>query len=80
MAQKGWLQPVKRRKHKTTNSRHPYPRYPNLIAGLVVSYPDQVWVADITYIRLGQDFIYLAVVMDVFTRVVRGWALSRLID
>jgi transposase InsO family protein len=61
-------------------SQHPYPRYPNLVKDLVVLYPDQVWVADITYIRLEQEFIFLAIVLDVFTRCVRGWCLSRLID
>jgi len=80
MRKKGWLQPVKRRKTRTTNSQHPYPRYPNLIKDLRVSFPDQVWVADITYIRLQQEFVYLAVVLDVFTRSVRGWELSRLLD
>lgn len=80
MRQKGWLQPVKRTKTRTTNSDHPYPRYPNLVEGLVPSWPEQVWVADITYIRLGQGFIYLAVLMDVFTRAIRGWQLSRALD
>ena len=80
MRQKGWLRPVKRAKTRTTNSDHPYPRYPNLVGGLVVIHPDQVWVVDITYIRLGQDFIYLAVVLDVFTRGIRGWNLSRNLD
>lgn len=80
MREKGWLQPVKRRHYRTTNSQHPYPRYPNLINDLVVLYPDQVWVADITYIRLQEGFIFLAIVLDVFTRSVRGWSLSRLID
>ena len=47
---------------------------------LVVSHPDQVWVADITYIRLKNSFIYLAVLMDVFTRSIRGWHLSRTLD
>jgi len=42
--------------------------------------PDQVWVADITYIRLARDFVYLAVIMDVHTRAVRGWHLSRSLD
>ena len=42
--------------------------------------PDQVWVADITYVRLAHDFVYLAVLMDVFTRCVRGWHLSRSLD
>ena len=80
MRQKGWLQPVKRSKTRTTDSDHPYPRYPNLVEQLVPGWPDQVWVADITYIRLGQGFIYLAVLLDVFPRAIRGWHLSRSLD
>jgi putative transposase len=68
------------RRCRTTNSDHPYPRYPNLVAGLVVSQPDAVWVADITYVRLQRDFVYLAVLMDVFTRAIRGWELARHLD
>jgi putative transposase len=80
MRQKGWLKRVKRAKTRTTNSDHPYPRYPNRVEGLLVTQPDQVWVVDITYIRLGNGFIYLAVVLDVFTRSIRGWNLSRNLD
>jgi transposase InsO family protein len=80
MRQKGWLRPVRRAKCRTTNSQHPYPRYPNRVEGLLVVFPDQVWVADITYIRLGAGFVFLAVVMDVFTRAIRGWSLSRSLD
>jgi putative transposase len=80
MRKKGWLQPLKRRNCRTTNSQHPYPRYANLVKDLTITRPDQVWVSDITYIRLRQEFIYLAIVLDVFTRTVRGWCLSRLID
>lgn len=65
---------------RTTDSNHPHPRYPNRIQGLTLSRPDQVWVADITYIRLGRRFVYLAVILDAYTRAVRGWALSRNID
>lgn len=68
------------RKRRTTNSEHSFPRYPNLVELLVVQRPDQVWVADITYIRLGNGFVYLAVVMDVFTRAIRGWHLDRSLD
>lgn len=64
----------------TTDSRHSYGRYPNLMADLTVLRPDQVWVADITYVHVGHGFVYLAVVMDVFTRVIRGWHLSRHLD
>jgi len=80
MAQKGLLRPVKRRKKRTTDSDHPYPRYPNLVKSLEVTHPDHVWVSDITYIRLRQEFVYLAVILDVFTRAIRGWCLSRLLD
>jgi len=74
------LRPVKRVKIRTTNSEHGFPRFRNLMKGMAVSYPDQVWVADITYIRLKNSFIYLAVLMDVFTRAIRGWYLSRSLD
>jgi len=58
---------------RTTNSRHSLPRYPNLMQEREITQPDEVWVADITYIRLRHEFLYLAVVMDVYTRVIRGW-------
>jgi transposase InsO family protein len=68
------------RRVRTTDSNHPFPRYPNLVADLSVTRPDQVWVADITYVRVRAEFVYLAVLMDVFTRVIRGWELSRSLD
>lgn len=61
----------------TTNSKHSYPRYPNLIKGLEATHPEHIWVADITYIWLGTRFIYLAVIIDLYTRSVRGWHLGR---
>ena len=67
-------------KRHTTNSQHPFPRYPNLVQDLVINYPDQVWASDITYIRLGRGFVYLAVIIDLFTRSIRGWHLSRSLD
>ena len=68
------------RRVRTTDSNHPFPRYPNLVGGLGGTRPDQVWVADITYVRLRSGFVYLAVVRDVFTRCVRGWELARALD
>jgi putative transposase len=68
------------RKPRTTDSVHGFPRYPNLVEGLEVVRPEQVWVADITYIRLHRDFAYLAVLMDVFTRGIRGWNLGRSLE
>ena len=47
MRKKGLLRPVKRRKCRTTNSEHPYPRYPNLVEGLEITHPEQVWVCEI---------------------------------
>jgi transposase InsO family protein len=70
--------PVQRK--RTTNSNHEFKRYPNLVMNLVIERPDQVWVGDITYIRLQQEFVYLAVLMDVFTRSIRGWHLARSMD
>ena len=80
MADKGLLRPLKRRKKRTTDSQHPYPRYPNLVKELEIVHPDQVWASDITFVRLEHDFVYLAVILDVFTRAIRGWCLSRLLD
>jgi len=68
------------RSTRTTNSNHSFPRYPNLVKDLKIQRPEHVWVADITYIRLQKEFIYLAVLMDVFTRSIRGWHLSRNLD
>jgi putative transposase len=68
------------RKTRTTNSNHAFPRYPNLVKDLEITRPDEVWVADITYIHLRREFIYLAILMDVFTRSIRGWHLSRDLD
>jgi transposase InsO family protein len=53
---------------------------PNLLRGLVPSGPDQIWVADITYIRLREAFAYLAVILDGFSRKVVGWALAPHLD
>lgn len=65
---------VRRRKFIfTTDSRHGLPIYPNLAEGLVVSSIDQLWVADITYIRLRLEFVYLAVLLDAFSRRCLGW-------
>jgi putative transposase len=68
------------RTRRTTDSRHAFPRYENLVKNLEILGPDHVWVADITYVRLGREFVYLAVLMDVFTRTIRGWQLSRDLD
>lgn len=70
----------KRRFVHTTNSDHRLPVYPNLVPELVVSGCDQLWVSDITYIRLLREFIYLAVILDAFSRRCIGWALERTLE
>jgi putative transposase len=64
----------------TTNSDHARPTYNNLAAGLVLNGINQLWVADITYIRLESEFVYLAVVLDAYSRRVIGWALDRTLE
>lgn len=61
----------------TTNSRHGFPIYPNVLVGVTLSAPDQAWVADFTYIRLRSAFVYLACILDAFSRRCVGWHLSR---
>ena len=65
---------------RTTNRRPGYPRYPQLVQDLVITRPDEVRVADITDIRLRHEFIYRALLMDVFTRDLRGWQLGGGLD
>jgi transposase InsO family protein len=65
---------------RTTDSRHNLTVYPNLTRNLALSNINQLWVADITYIRLLREFIYLAVLLDAFSRRCIGWAISRHID
>ena len=61
----------------TTDSNHGFHVYPNLAGSLELTGLDQLWIADLTYIRLETEFIYLAVVLDAFSRRVIGWALDR---
>ena len=70
----------KRRFVATTDSDHGLPVYPNLARDLELTGIDQLWVADITYIRLETEFVYLAVVLDAFSRKVIGWALDRTLE
>jgi putative transposase len=65
---------------RTTDSGHPFPVFPNLAASFTPTAIDQLWVADITYIRLRYEFVYLAVVLDVYSRRVVGWALGRTLE
>jgi len=70
----------KRFKPVTTDSNHNFRKYPNLIKDLEVTRLNQVWASDITYIRLLKEYVYLAVILDLFSRRCIGWELSRNID
>jgi transposase InsO family protein len=64
----------------TTDSEHSHRVYPNLLPGRTVMGLDEVWTADLTYIRIGNGFVYLAVVLDLYSRRVIGWSISKRID
>jgi putative transposase len=64
----------------TTDSNHTRRIYPNLAEGLILTAPDQLWRTDITYIRLRDEFVFLAVILDAYSRRVIGWALDRTME
>jgi putative transposase len=64
----------------TTDSNHGRKVYPNLARTMLLTGVDQLWVADITYIRLREEFVFLAVILDAFSRRVIGWALDRTLE
>jgi len=68
---------IKRSFKKTTNSVHNYKKYKNLIKDMVVDRPDQIWHADITYIRILTSFVYLAIVIDAYSRKIIGYGLGK---
>ena len=71
---------ARRKRVVTTNSKHRFPRYPNLIKDIVVSSINQVWLADITYIRVRNGFVYLAAILDAYSRRVIGYAVSKSLE
>jgi len=76
MRERGLGVKKRRRFVRTTDSHHPYPVYPNLIKHQVMTGINQVWVADLTYIRITMAFVYLAVILDLYSRKAIGYALS----
>jgi transposase InsO family protein len=80
MRENNLLLKIKKSFRFNTDSDHLFRRYPNLIKDLAITRLDQVWIADITYIRLTRQFVYLAVILDAFSRKVVGWCLSKNID
>ncbi len=73
---------VKKRRFtpQTTNSRHDFQKYPNLVKGLEIVRLNQVWVSDITYVRIKDEFAYLAAILDLFSRKCIGWNFSKSLD
>ena len=75
------LQPKRRRRFvATTDSDHDDPIFPDLARDRIVDGPNQLWVADITYIAIATGFVYLAAILDAWSRRVVGYAISRSID
>lgn len=68
------------RSSKRTTVAHPSSQYPNLLSGKELDGPNQVWVSDITYIRVGERFYYLTMIMDVYSRRILGWSLSSTLE
>jgi transposase InsO family protein len=70
----------KKFKPVTTNSNHNLIKYPNLMLDLKITYPNQVWASDITFIQLAKEFVYLAVILDLYSRKCIGWKLGENLD
>jgi transposase InsO family protein len=80
MREQGLLCQPKRKFVVTTNSNHSHPVFKNLLKGKELSEPDQVWHADITYVSMPKGFVYLAAILDGYSRKCIGWKLSKRID
>ncbi len=83
MREVGWLHGRKRGRVRTTDSEHGFSIYPNLLPDCgwrALTGPNQAWGADLTYVRLGDGFCYLAVVLDFFSRRIVGWDLSESLE
>lgn len=70
----------RKRKHITTNSNHWYRKYPNLIKNIVPDGPNQIWVSDITYIKTKQEFLYLFLITDAYSKKILGYRLTKSLD
>ena len=66
----------RRRRYKTTDSRHLYRKYPNLIADVVPSRPNEIWVSDITYVETDEGVCYLSLITDTYSHKIVGWAVG----
>jgi len=73
----GLMVRMKRRRHyRTTDSDHPYRKYPNLVEGLTITYCNQVWASDITYVETDEGVCYLSLITDLFSHKIMGWTLG----
>ncbi len=77
MRKYGLLSQIKRLFRSFTKSKHKLPKYPNLIHNLAITTINQVWGADITYIKLKKRFVYLVVIINFYSRKIKGWRLSK---
>ncbi|MBL7197231.1 MAG: IS3 family transposase [Candidatus Omnitrophica bacterium] len=80
MRESSLLVVTKKKWVKTTDSNHGYPIYPNLVKDFILTGINQIWVADITYIRILFGFVYLAVILDAFSRKALGYCVSKSLD
>jgi len=80
MRESSLLVVAKRKWVKTTDSNHRYPIYPNLVKDFILTGINQIWVVDITYIRILLGFVYLAVILDAFSRKALGYCISKRLD
>lgn len=80
MRKYGLMSQIKRLFKSFTNSQHNLAKYPNLIKNMLIIGINQVWGADITYVRLNRSFVYVAAVIDFFSRKIKGWSISRNLD
>jgi len=80
MAANQLLVTKRKRRHITTNSNHVYRKYPNLIKDIEPDGPNQIWVSDITYIRSGQEFLYLFLITDAYSKKILGHQLAKTLD
>jgi len=71
---------TRRKRVVMTNSKHHFPRYPNLIKDIAASRLNQVWLADVTYIRIRNGFVYLSAILDAYSRRVIGYAISQSLE
>jgi len=80
MQKYGLMSQIRKLFKSFTQSKHKFPKYPNLIRECIATAINQIWGADITYVRVRNGFIYVAIVIDFYSRNIRGWAISKGLD